>query len=154
MALALTEYSRSFVQTVKERLLKYSTPEPNTGCWLWTGYQMQGRLRYGVLHSDGKVRKAHRLSYETFVGPIPSGKIIMHRCDTPECINPQHLSVGTNMENLHDCLNKNRNKQMVKRTHCKHGHEFTSENTVFYPRKNRNTPDKHCLECRKIRNLK
>src|SRR5687768_11211559 len=79
------------------------------GCWLWTanvdrdgyGYLNRGRL------GEGNVR-AHRASYEVFVGPIPPGLYVLHRCDVPGCVNPEHLFVGTQKTNLQDAAAKNR----------------------------------------------
>jgi hypothetical protein len=88
-------------------------PEPNTGCWLWLGYD---NTVYGAISvaSDGvgghRMALAHRLSYELHVGPIPEGLEILHSCDTPLCINPDHLQPGTHRENVLDCVRKGRAK--------------------------------------------
>lgn len=72
----------------------------DTGCWIWTG-TMDGK-GYGMVSFRSKDRRAHRVSYELFKGPIPAGLHILHRCDTPSCVNPAHLRAGTVKENMAD----------------------------------------------------
>jgi len=77
------------------------------GCWLWTGTKNQ--YGYGVFLMPGeRPIRAHRYSYELFVGKIPPGKIIMHSCDNPPCVNPRHLSIGTKAQNNKDTGQKRR----------------------------------------------
>lgn len=82
-------------------------------CWLWTG-ATTGRApcnTYGMIWGgNGRPRRvaAHRASYELCHGPIPAGMLIMHRCDTPLCVNPAHLKLGTDAENFADMREKNR----------------------------------------------
>lgn len=78
-------------------------PEPNSGCWLWTSYW--DNKGYGIM-SYG--RKAHRESFELYVGPIPDGYYVCHKCDTPCCVNPNHLFIGTTQENTKDRHSKGR----------------------------------------------
>jgi len=68
-----------------------------TGCWEWHGWRRNG---YGLLWHNGKNQSAHRVSYETFNRPIPDGMKVLHSCDNPRCINPNHLSVGTQKQNV------------------------------------------------------
>ena len=68
-------------------------PEPNTGCFLWTGTTTGGG--YGRVRRGKRTHYAHRVAYELFVGPIPGGMNVLHRCDTPACVNPDHLFLGT-----------------------------------------------------------
>ena len=76
-------------------------------CWLWTG--TKNAYGYGIFLMPGEVPvRAHRYSYEYFVGPIPNGKIIMHTCDNPPCVNPAHLRIGTRADNNRDCFEKKR----------------------------------------------
>ncbi len=76
-------------------------------CWLWTGTTNQ--YGYGIFLMPGEQPvRAHRFSYEFFVGPIPEGKIIMHTCDNPPCVNPDHLRVGTKDDNNKDTAHKRR----------------------------------------------
>ena len=90
----------------KELLLANSIPEPNSGCWLWT--RSLSNWGYGHLGSKRRDRGAHRLSYLTFIGPIPPGMHVLHRCDIRSCINPDHLFLGTRRDNLRDAVAKGR----------------------------------------------
>ena len=76
------------------------------GCWLWLGGK-DGR-GYGVAWNGKHWEKAHRLYYKIFRGPIPVGLSICHHCDNPPCINPAHLFVGTQKDNVRDAISKNR----------------------------------------------
>lgn len=77
------------------------------GCWLWTG--SVNHAGYGGMGTCGtKTARAHRVSYELHVGPIPDGMCVCHRCDTPACVRPGHLFLGTHQENMHDMVVKGR----------------------------------------------
>ena len=90
----------------RETILRWSMPEPNSGCWLWlSACTSQG---YGTLSTGMKWRLAHRLSYEVFVGPIPEGLVVRHSCDNPPCVNPEHLLIGTNKDNMQDAVARGR----------------------------------------------
>jgi hypothetical protein len=83
-----------------------SMPEPNSGCWLWLG--TIDAYGYGVFRMMGSQIKAHRASYQAFRGDIPAGMLVCHRCDVRSCVNPDHLWIGTNQDNLRDCFAKGR----------------------------------------------
>jgi HNH endonuclease len=82
-------------------------PEPNSGCFLWMG-SMHGPKGYGAFWINGRPRKAHHVSWEIQNGPIPSGRHVLHSCDTPSCVNTRHLFLGTNNDNVMDKVAKGR----------------------------------------------
>ena len=92
--------------SLDERLLRSVQYEANTGCWLWAG-AVDGK-GYGRLIERGKVLLAHRVSWMICHGAIPSGLCVCHRCDTPLCVNPAHLFLGTQRENIQDASRKQR----------------------------------------------
>src|SRR5574340_590014 len=79
-------------RSLLERFFDKVSPEALTGCWLWTGAVKE--LGYGVIGLGTREQgtsKAHRVSWELHNGPIPSGLNVLHSCDTPSCVNPDHL---------------------------------------------------------------
>lgn len=80
-----------------------------SACWLWTGGKFKSG--YGSIGRGGRgtgCARAHRVSYELNVGPIPPGLHVLHMCDTPACVNPRHLWVGTQQDNMADRKAKGR----------------------------------------------
>lgn len=120
------------------------------GCWEWHGFRYRSRKSrswYGSTSYRGRKGIAHRLMYRAARGAIPVGKVVMHLCDYSLCMNPEHLKCGTTQENLKDAAAKG--SYRYHHSHyrfCKHGHEFTPENTHVCSRGFR-----QCRECARLR---
>lgn len=78
-------------------------------CWLWVGGPRPSKAsRYGKFYNGERQVFAHRYMYELVLGPIPEGQVVLHSCDNGYCVNPAHLSLGTQKENMQDCARKGR----------------------------------------------
>jgi hypothetical protein len=121
-------------------------PEPNTGCHFWIGSVGGG---YGLVRywKDGRRRRARatRMAWEFVHGVIPDGMCVCHRCDTPACVNTDHMFLGSNYDNVLDKVLKGRQHASPKRLQeqCKAGHEFDEANTYITSRGMR-----QCKRCR------
>ena len=78
-------------------------------CWEWTG----SKDRYGFFGVNGKIKKAHRVSYEHFKGPISPGLLVRHKCDNPSCVNPDHLYLTTKSETRSNFYLLRINQEMI-----------------------------------------
>lgn len=93
------------IEVIKRFESKY-VPEPNSGCWLWVSHTSSNG--YGAERYKQRQISAHRLSYALFTGPIQQGFVIRHKCDVRLCVNPDHLVIGTNDDNIRDMVSRNR----------------------------------------------
>ncbi len=116
-------------------------PEPNSGCWLWAG-AWDGTKGYGNVVIGGRHMKAHRAVYQKFVGVIPAGLQLDHKCRNPSCVNPAHLEPVTNKENHERAMRVLRARTA---THCRHGHEWTPANMYINP-----SGSRICRKCTSI----
>lgn len=91
------------LKTPLQRFEEKYVPVPESGCWLWlTGD------RYGCFTLSGKAVSAHRASWMLFNGDVPDGMQVLHKCDIPSCVNPEHLFLGTQKDNIRDMREKGR----------------------------------------------
>lgn len=112
------------------------------GCWQWKGYI--SKKGYGTIGYRTKMVRIHRLTYQLLKGSIADGLEIDHLCRNRACCNPLHLETVTSNENTKRSPIHDRNK-----THCKHGHEFTPENTMIVKK----TGQRWCRTCGRRRNI-
>lgn len=84
----------------------WSKADTSRECWTWTGCCTAHG--YGQFHFEGKTTKAHRVAWIITHGPIPDGLCVLHRCDNPPCVRPDHLFLGTLSDNMQDCVAKGR----------------------------------------------
>ena len=115
-------------------------------CLVWTGAQKIGRdgsRLYGLFNDGQKMVQAHRFIYERCVEPL-GNHILMHSCDIPSCIALQHLSPGTQAQNVADCIAKGRSHGPPRKTHCSKGHLLDESNTYL-----RRNGSRGCLICRR-----
>ena len=93
-------------EKIKQRLLAKRLIDPETNCWLWTGFTHRG---YGRMRVDGPSYRVHRVSAAVFLDfDLQNPLSVCHRCDIPSCFNPEHLWIGTHEDNMHDMANKKR----------------------------------------------
>lgn len=110
--------------------------DPSSGCWVWTGT----RHSAGYGKFDGR-RLAHRVIYELEVGPIPSGMQIDHLCRNRLCVNPEHMEVVTQRENI--LRGTSPSARAARKSACPLGHPYDETNTYVVPR----TGARHCRAC-------
>lgn len=144
----------NIMQVFKEPTGFWDNHLKNGSCWEWQGayrYPNRSPMGYGVVYSPQLKKQlgTHRLAWMLHNQQlIPSGMVIMHRCDNTRCYNPEHLVIGTPKDNVDDMLNKKREGIRMRVTHCVHGHEYTKQNTYVIYYKN-GTMQRKCRQCKK-----
>ncbi len=100
--------------TIAESFDEHWLEDPETGCWIWQrgrcgkGAKLRPDRGYGCLRINGRPARAHRFAYEREYGPIKAGLQIRHQCHRTLCVNPAHMKLGTNMQNVQDRINAGR----------------------------------------------
>ena len=130
-------------QDLETKLLKKIDKQKN-GCWIWIGAifnkgtKSYGQIRIGP-RDNNKVFRAHRITYEYYIGKIPKELELDHLCRNTLCVNPDHLEPVTHYENM-------RRGYWTTKTKCIHGHEYTKKNTFINIRGHR-----ECKMCKRLR---
>lgn len=114
-------------------------------CWEWTG---QLTIHdYGTISWNGKNISTHRISWIFKNGKIEDGLCVLHKCDNRRCVNPDHLFLGTHIDNMRDMKIKNRGGKFNSlKTHCPSGHPYVESNTYLKKTKN-GGPNRQCAKC-------
>jgi len=115
------------MKTARQRFeAKYTKAE--SGCWDWRAGTVKDG--YGRFWFNGKHVGAHRFSYEIYTGAIPEGLHILHKCDNPKCVNPEHIVLGTHTDNMADRNAKNRQAKVVQKGADNGGAKLTEANVL------------------------
>jgi hypothetical protein len=102
---------RSHITPNLQKILVHHLVDVFSGCWVWNGHinnHGYGVVGFGSRATHRGTMLAHRMSYEVFIGPIPRDLNVLHSCDNPSCINPEHLFAGTHLDNHRDMVSKGR----------------------------------------------
>ena len=116
------------------------------GCWGWRG--AKDSYGYGSFFADNKLRRSNQWAYLLFVGEIPDGVCVCHKCNNPECTNPEHLYLATKVQNIKDAWRDGLCKPFRK-SHCIKGHKFTKKSVRVY--KVGKYLQRYCIACEKER---
>ena len=109
---------------LSDKIEKHTIRIPESGCWVWMSTIHENG--YGRVCAGKKPFYAHRVSYEQKYGPIPSGMMALHHCDVRCCVNPDHIFVGTQQNNMTDKVRKNRQAKGIS-----HGNAKLTEDQVL-----------------------
>lgn len=117
-----------------DKIMMKIAVDPGAGCWLWEGFL--DKDGYGTVRSPkrGKMVLAHRASYGAFIGEVPSNLLVCHRCDTPACVRPEHLFLGTHTDNAEDMVAKGRSATGLKSGNRKNKNTLLHAEDVRYIR--------------------
>lgn len=142
----------SGIKRTVEELKRGKFTSSDSGCHIWHGATIRSSrgnvtFVYGKVWDGYTYKGAHRAVMESHLGrKLSKEEFVCHKCDTPLCVNVDHLFVGSNLDNIKDMYTKKRGKGQMA-THCKRGHEYAGENLYICSKGNR-----RCRACVKIVN--
>ena len=115
-------------------------------CWPWAGFT--NKRGYGIIRINERNQRTHRVAYALVCGPILNGLCVLHRCDNPPCVNPAHLFLGTQADNVADMTRKGRRRGKPSATHCLRGHTLAPGNLIRWKARPHH---RDCLTCHRER---
>lgn len=128
--------SKDITDKDRERILKRVFFGKDDECWMssFARTKKEGH-QYPMAHLGKRMRNVSQIMYVLYNGDINAGMFVLHSCDNPNCVNPNHLRVGTPRDNVIDREKRKRNKKSLtflnkNKTHCLRGHKFTHKNTI------------------------
>lgn len=140
-------------RTTIDRLMDHVSPEPNSGCWLWTGSILNSGRGHGYarIHVNRRVQLAHRVAYELVRGPIPEGLELDHLCRVRCCVNPYHLEAVAHSVNVLRGLTPATSRAIALAvTHCPAGHPYNEENTRVSTQNHGKYINRNCRVCARV----
>lgn len=129
MEIDIQQYKEQRLMAAEVMKLLSKAVVTDNDCWEWVGHFYENG--YGRVHYKGKHERAHRLSYLFHKGPITNNLLVCHTCDNPKCINPDHLFLGTNKDNMDDADAKGRYHQKFQPGGIPPNSKFTKEEVRF-----------------------
>lgn len=137
----------STTYAVYKRFMRFVPSCPGAACWEWNVDSAHHKYGYDMfeIKLDGKwkSKQAHRIAWLIFRGAIPDGLSVLHTCDNPPCVNPDHLYLGTHQDNMKDRATR-KTHPLSKRTHCNQGHSFSGNNLYI------GLEGRRCRRCRTL----
>ena len=126
-------------KNIEERFWSKVRILDSDSCWEWMGSKVNKQDTYGQIRLNGRCHRAHRFAYQLIHKiQLNPKQFVCHTCDNPSCVNPKHLWIGTNSDNMQDSIRKGRHSPMFtvggpnpqkNLTHCRRGHPFDEKNT-------------------------